>query len=157
MLSLARIIATVGGAGYLPKAPGTAGALVGTIILIAWTQFTGHAHMTAYNLTIGLASLLFFILGVWSANVLEPEWGKDPGKIVVDELVGVWIAGMFVTPTLLHLLLAFVLFRIFDIWKPLGIRHFEKYKGGLGVMLDDVVAGIYACIVLQVIVYFFNI
>jgi phosphatidylglycerophosphatase A len=86
---------------------------------------------------------------------LEPEWGHDPQKIVIDEIIGFWIAMIAVPYTAWTLFAGFVLFRIFDIWKPLGIRKMEKFKGGWGVMLDDVLAGIYANIVLQVLIFFF--
>lgn len=81
---------------------------------------------------------------------MEAEWGHDPSKVVVDEIVGVWIAMLFVPFSLLNLFLAFGLFRVFDIWKPLGIRRMEKLKGGWGVMMDDVLAGIYSLMVMHV-------
>jgi len=87
---------------------------------------------------------------------METEWGKDPSKVVVDELIGVWVAVLWIPAETQWLILGFILFRFFDIAKPLGIRQLEKIKGGWGVMLDDVGAGIYANIVLQVIVYFWK-
>lgn len=91
----------------------------------------------------------FFFLGVQSANRLEAVWGSDPSRIVIDEMVGVWIAMLGVPFSITNLALAFVLFRIFDIWKPLGIRKMEDFKSGWGVMMDDVLAGIYALILLH--------
>jgi phosphatidylglycerophosphatase A len=93
--------------------------------------------------------LLFFLLGVKSAKELENEWGHDPAKVVVDEVIGVWIAMLGVPFSLLNLAVAFVLFRIFDIWKPLGIRQMERLPGGWGVMMDDVLAGIYSMILMH--------
>jgi phosphatidylglycerophosphatase A len=92
--------------------------------------------------------LLFTVLGIWSSTVLEPEWGKDPSCIVVDEMAGVWISLLAVGgASLWYAALAFVLFRLFDIYKPLGIRRLERLKGGWGVMMDDVLAGLYAYII----------
>ncbi len=146
-----KIIASGFGSGYSPFAPGTAGALVGCLMLWGletfWPGcFTGLDGWLGLILLIGL----FFFLGVKSADEMEAEWGHDPSKVVVDEIVGVWIAMLFVPFSLLNLFLAFGLFRVFDIWKPLGIRRMEKLKGGWGVMMDDVLAGIYSLMVMHV-------
>lgn len=93
--------------------------------------------------------LVFTVAGVWAADRLEPVWGEDPSRVVVDEMVGVWItllaapAGHFG-----YGLAAFVLFRLFDIFKPLGIRRMESLPGGIGVMMDDILSGIYGFILL---------
>jgi len=150
------MIATAFGAGYFPVAPGTAGAAVG--VLMFWVLH--QIYYSCYDdpqfftmLFVGVI-LLFLYLGVIATDHLEIEWGKDPSRVVMDEVVGVWITLLFVPVTWMNLLLAFGLFRLFDIWKPLFIRKLEAIKGGWGVMLDDVLAGIYANIVLQVILYF---
>ena len=96
----------------------------------------------------------FFFLGVAAAAKVEPVWGHDPSKVVLDEMVGVWIAMLGVPFSLLNLALAFVLFRVFDIWKPLGIRRMESLPGGWGVMVDDALAGVYACLLLHVWILF---
>ena len=152
MNSFHKLNATVLGAGYSPFAPGTMGALVGIIILflIKWQQ----PELQFFTWELLLATIIFTLLGVWSTNKLESEWGKDPSKVVVDELIGVWIAVLWIPIETQWLILGFILFRFFDIVKPLGIRRLESIKGGWGVMLDDVGAGIYANIVLQGIVYF---
>jgi len=152
MKSLHKLNATVLGAGYSPFAPGTMGALVGILILffIKWLQ----PELQYFTWGLLVVTIIFTLLGVWSSNELEAEWGKDPSKIAVDELVGVWIAVLWIPAETHWLILGFFLFRFFDILKPLGIRRLEKLKGGWGVMIDDVGAGIYANIVLQVIVYF---
>ena len=152
MKSIHKLNATVLGAGYSPFAPGTMGALVGILILflIKWQQ----PDLQYFTWGLLLATIIFTLLGVWSTNELESEWGKDPSKVVVDELIGVWIAVLWIPVETQWLILGFILFRFFDILKPLGIRRLESIKGGWGVMLDDVGAGIYANIVLQIIVYF---
>ncbi len=148
-----KFIATAFGSGYSPLAPGTAGAAVGVLMLWgmseAWPrQFSGGWPQAHWLL---VAILVFFFLGVVASQKLEPEWGHDPSRITVDELVGVWVAMLGVPVNWLNLLLAFGLFRLFDIWKPLGIRKLEKLPGGWGVMLDDVAAGVVAGICLHLI------
>jgi phosphatidylglycerophosphatase A len=154
MKLLHKLNASVLGAGYTPFAPGTMGALVGIIILflIKWQQ----PNLQYFTWGLLLAIIIFTLFGVWSTNEMETEWGKDPSKVVVDELIGVWVAVLWIPAETQWLILGFILFRFFDIAKPLGIRQLEKIKGGWGVMLDDVGAGIYANIVLQVIVYFWK-
>jgi phosphatidylglycerophosphatase A len=140
------IIASGFGTGFSPFAPGTAGALLATIIWIVLAFLV--PPYTLLLITIALI-VLFTILGIWSANVLEKDWGKDPSRVVVDEMVGVWIPLLAVDADhLYYVLLAFVLFRLFDIYKPLGIRKMESLKGGVGVMMDDIVAGLYSLIIL---------
>jgi phosphatidylglycerophosphatase A len=148
-----KLIATTFGAGYSPFAPGTAGAIVGCGFL--WL-FEKYQIISTYNdaILFSVLTALTTLLGVFVTNKLTEEWGKDPSKVVIDELIGVWIAMIFVPFNWINLLLAFVLFRFFDIAKPLGIRKMESIKGGAGVMMDDVLAGVYSNIVLQIIIYF---
>lgn len=149
-----KIIATGFGSGYSPIAPGTAGAAVGCLILWVLHYFFPSFFLGEMNWAgLLLLILLFFFLGVKSADVVEAEWGHDPSKVVVDEIVGVWVSMLFVPFTIQNLVVAFVLFRIFDIWKPLGIRKMEKLKGGWGVMMDDVLAGVYALVVIHVFLF----
>jgi phosphatidylglycerophosphatase A len=150
-----KIIGSGFGSGYSPLAPGTMGAAVGCGMLWAF-QFYFPTYFSGPMAWVGLSVLIlvFFFLGVKSADELEEEWGHDPSKIVVDEMVGVWIAMLFVPFNFTNLFLAFVLFRIFDIWKPLGIRRMEALNGGWGVMMDDVLAGVYALVVMHLYLYF---
>jgi len=148
MQNLYKMIATSLGVGYLPLAPGTWGAVVG--ILVLYLLHTFSILSTAVLLAL---IIVFFFLGTFVTDQLESEWGKDPSKVVIDETIGVWINVLFLPFNWTIWLLGFVLFRIFDIWKPLGIRKLESIKGGLGVMLDDVAAGIVGNIILQVIYY----
>ena len=93
---------------------------------------------------------IFTILGIWSSGIAEKYWGKDPSRVVIDEMVGTWIALLAVPNGQAwgYMLAAFVLFRFFDILKPLGIRKMEKLPGGYGIMADDILSGIYGLIVL---------
>lgn len=141
------------GAGYSPVAPGTAGSVVGVIVAILFIILSG------LNIFSGLIYILLiaviFAVGVWSAGRAEVIYGeKDCGKIVIDE-----IAGMLVTLYLIPfdwrwLLAGFLLFRLFDIVKPFPARRIDqRVEGGWGVMLDDIAAGIYANISLQILVW----
>ncbi len=152
MRSLAKIIATSLGFGYAPFAPGTFGTLFGCIILLILWNFS--VGFLPYQIFIIIGSILFFMIGVWATNLLESEWGHDPGKIVIDETVGLWLTCFLIPLHPTYILIAFILFRFFDILKPLGIKKFEKIKGGYGVMLDDIIAGIYSNILLQIIYRF---
>ncbi|GAB2572822.1 hypothetical protein GCM10027190_23540 [Spirosoma areae] len=88
-------------------------------------------------------------MGIWSATVVEQPWGKDSYRVVIDEIAGMSLSLLFVPIHLKSLLAGLFLFRLFDILKPLGIRRLEKLGGGWGVMLDDLLAGLYTNLVLQ--------
>lgn len=145
MSALARVIATVFGLGYAPKGPGTVGSL--GALLIAWLLYTyaGVGPPWFAALAIALA-----IPGIWAASVVANETGrKDPQIVVVDEVVGQWVALAGAS----HLnweswLLAFALFRLFDIVKPPPVRQLERLPGGMGIVADDAMAGLYAALVL---------
>jgi phosphatidylglycerophosphatase A len=143
------------GVGWLPLAPGTWGAAVAIIPLmpfaIGWAP-SPPPSVTSLILTIFI--VIFTWIGVKGSDLLENEWGKDPKQTVIDEMVGVWIAILGMPISWFSLIAAFVLFRFFDIAKPLGIRQLEKIGDGWGVMLDDILAGVYANIVLQVLIIF---
>jgi phosphatidylglycerophosphatase A len=141
---IARLIATWFYLGYL-KAPGTAGSLGGLAVAIAlyrWANFSPWMFLALGAVAIAPA--------VWSANVMAQTTGlKDPQIVVVDEVVGVWITlGGATTFNWRSWLGAFVLFRVFDIFKPPPVRQFEKLPGGAGIVADDVAAGVCAALVL---------
>jgi phosphatidylglycerophosphatase A len=148
-----KLIASALGSGYSPIAPGTAGAIVGCAFLWLFEKYQLISTTETPFIFIGLI-IIITLLGVFVTNQLTKEWGKDPSKVVIDEVVGLWIAMIFIPFNWINLILAFVLFRFFDIAKPLGIRKMEKLKGGIGVMFDDVLAGVYSNILLQIILYF---
>ena len=140
--------ATGGGAGFMPKAPGTAGSIVGVLIYLLLMG----AQLGSYYLH---AIIFFFIVGTWAAHRVETFWGHDSQRIVMDEVVGQMIAFSAVAGQYrlsgLAIVAGFALFRLFDILKPFPLRRLERLPGGLGVMADDVGAGIYALIVLTLI------
>jgi len=140
-----RMVATGFGCGYSPIAPGTTGsigALIPAIILL-------YTSSNAY-LWLGLMIVVLGILGAVAANMLEIEWGHDASRIVIDEVVGMWISLMWIGKGWIAIVTAFILFRFFDAVKPAGIARFESLPGGIGVMADDVVAGIATNLLIQV-------
>ncbi len=143
------IIATGFGAGFWPWGPGTAGAVLATLIWLALSLVLSPMELMIVTLILIVA---FTLLGTWATRQLMPFWGDDPSRVVVDEMIGVW------TPLLLatgwkEALLALVLFRFFDIVKPLGIRALDRKHGAFWVMADDLLAGVYSAAVLYLIVY----
>ncbi len=150
---IAVAIATGGGAGFMPKAPGTAGSVVGVLIYLVMTGL----HLDLYYLH---AIILLFIVGVWAAHRVETFWGHDSQRIVVDEIIGQMIAFSYAAGrfplSAFYVAVGFGLFRLFDIVKPFPLRRLEKLSGGLGVIADDVGAGLYALGVLTLIVIFFG-
>lgn len=130
-------LATLGGIGRIPFAPGTFGSAAGVALyLLLKPPLALHLFLTLFLLAIGILA----------SSAAEHSLGEqDSGKIVIDEFVGVQVALFALPPTVGHSLMAFLFFRIFDILKPLFIRNLEqKLKGGMGVMADDILAGIYA-------------
>jgi len=137
--------ATGFGVGYSPLAPGT----LGTLIAIPVYYFLSEIPPPVYEITL----IAFFFLSVWISENAEVFFRKkDDSRIVIDEMLGFLITMLWVPKTTLFIIIGFILFRFFDIFKPFPIRHLEKrLKGGFGVVLDDVMAGVYANVVLQVI------
>jgi phosphatidylglycerophosphatase A len=144
-VAAAEMLATWFGCGYSPVAPGTVGsaaALAIGIALCRWAYFPQWGFLA-------LSALMFFP-AVWAAGLTAEAKGlKDPGCVVIDEVLGQWIAlaGAHSYNWKTYLA-AFVLFRLFDIWKPAPVRQLEKLPGGLGINADDVMAGVYAALVL---------
>jgi phosphatidylglycerophosphatase A len=142
---LARLIATWFGCGLSPWAPGTAGSAAAILIAIPLATYAGFK---GWDFT--LLALLLFAPAVWAAGVTATAVGaKDPQCVVVDEVIGQWISlGGVRTLNWRSYLLAFTLFRLFDIWKPPPVRQLESLPGGLGINADDAMAGIYAAVLL---------
>lgn len=134
------------GTGWLPVAPGTWGAAAAALIVWPLTNLTPSAAVVELTVLI----LVFSWIGAIGSNLMAEEWGEDPRQTVIDEMVGMWIAVLGLPLDWKYWLAAFFLFRFFDIFKPLGIRRLEKIGGGWGVMLDDVLAGVYSNLLLQV-------
>jgi phosphatidylglycerophosphatase A len=136
-------LATAFGAGYMPKAPGTWGSAVG---LLLWFLLPASGWAQA------CAIAIVVIAGTWSADVAERHFGRrDPGQVVIDEVAGMLIT-LFLNPSgWFSAAVGFLLFRAADIVKPFPARRFERLPGGLGIMADDVMAGLYANLALRAI------
>lgn len=150
---LPKLIATSLGVGFLPWAPGTWGAILAIILwlpLYLWASAAVTLTVTA------LAVIVLTVAGTWASSVSERYWGKDPVIACVDETVGQWISLLPVIPACpwWEILLSLVLFRFFDIAKPLGIRSMERLPRGYGMMADDILAGVYSAAILLIINYF---
>jgi len=149
------IIATWFGSGLLPKAPGTWGSLAAIPV-----AYLISIYSCPYALITGI--IAFFYIGIWvSDNIEKSAKIKDPGFIVIDEVVGQWMAllplpflytildtNLFYLYSLPITVVGFIAFRLFDIWKPWPVNYADKnFSGGYGIMFDDVIAGMYALIV----------
>ena len=136
----ALILASWFGTGLLPRAPGTFGSLAALPLVIA-VKYLG-------TLSVGIALILCIPLAIWSAGYSGKLMKQDdPPEVVIDEVAGLLVTLSFLPLSWLGVSLGFVLFRVFDIWKPFPIGWVDqKIKGGIGIVLDDILAGIYAII-----------
>lgn len=134
-------VATWFGAGLLKPGPGTYGSVAAMLLWMA-AAHGFHAGAVALALGTAAAALAATLIGIPAATIVAREAGReDPGFVVVDEVAGQWIALIAMRPDWTHAVLALVLFRLFDIWKPWPIRKLEALPEGIGIMLDDVAAG----------------
>jgi len=134
--------------GYIPFISGTFGSLAALIIY----YIPGFEN----PLILIPAIIIFTFYGIYVGSRFESVYGKDPAECTIDEIVGMWISLLFLPKILLISLLAFLLWRILDIIKPFPARNFEKLKGGLGIMLDDLTSGIYSLIIVHIILIIFK-
>jgi phosphatidylglycerophosphatase A len=135
---VAVLIATVGGLGYAPIAPGTFGSAAG--ILIYWLTRNWPASWQIAIIALVTAA------GVWAATRAEKHFGKeDPGPVVIDEVAGQLVTLALTGAGLTATILAFFVFRVLDIIKPYPANRFERLHGGTGIMADDLMAGVYGC------------
>jgi phosphatidylglycerophosphatase A len=144
-------VATCGGVGYFPIAPGTAGSAVG-IVLVAAIGRAGLGPGGSWAL-LAAAAVSILVVGVWAAGRAEKFFGRtDPGHVVIDEVAGQVITFLAQPEASWKWLLAgFVLFRVFDVLKPFPVRQAERLPRGWGIMADDVLAGLYSLAVLAVL------
>jgi phosphatidylglycerophosphatase A len=141
------MLATCFGCGYFPWGPGTAGSLAAIGIAAALHAYAGLGRWSLLALTVLLAPA-----AVWAstrtARILKRE---DPGQVVIDEVLGQWVTLLGATAfNSKSFTLAFVLFRLFDIWKPWPVRYFERLPEGVGIVADDLAAGVYGAMVLYI-------
>lgn len=159
---------TTFGVGYLPLAPGTWGSMVGVAIYLIFGWFEANANASLKSLNDAQVSawihafnliifLLFCLLGIWAASRATKLFRhKDPSQAVVDEVIGQLITFLFIPFTFSWklILAGFLLFRLFDIWKPYPIDSLQNLPAGIGVCADDILAGVYAGVVLSLIYAF---
>ena len=146
MRRLALLIATCGYVGFVPVAPGTAGSAAGVVLFYLARALDAAWAEPALILAVVAA-------GVWAASSAEQQLGRtDPGPVVVDEVAGMLITLAWVPVTPLGALMAFLIFRVLDVVKPWPARQFERLHGGLGIMADDVMAGVYGQLLMRVLV-----
>jgi phosphatidylglycerophosphatase A len=159
-------MATAAGLGYFPKAPGTLGSLAGILLSVMVSWLASRSAIAAMSLerdisfwterywipggTVILATVVVAVVGVWASDrVANYSHQEDPQFIVIDEVSGqqlTYLLAFAVGGNWKYLLLGFILFRVFDIWKPFPARQAESLPGGWGIMADDWIAGIYAAI-----------
>ena len=131
--------------GYAPFFSGTIGSIPGAVVAFC---------LGDRPFVLLLLALVLFVLGALASSRGEKIFGrKDPGEVVIDEFMGMLVAFLWLPVTLQSLAAVFVLFRLFDIWKPFPARKFEDIPGGLGIMADDLVAGIYANLTYRILVF----
>lgn len=138
-------LATFFGTGYWPWGPGTAGSLA-ALLIAYWV----HRQYHWGRVELLFVCLLLLLPSIWAAGETARQVHReDPGIVVVDEVLGQWLtlAGATALNTS-SLIAGFALFRLFDIWKPFPVRHFEKLPGGTGIIADDLMAGLYGAVIL---------
>ncbi len=142
-LTLPVLVATVAGIGFVPFAPGTFGSIPGVALAIG-------LRLVAPWWAEGAALVVLFVAGVWAANAAEAHFGRiDPGPVVIDEVVGMLITTLFLPLTWTGWLIGFVVFRACDVVKPFPAGRAERLPGGLGVMCDDVLAGVWGYAIMR--------
>lgn len=147
---LVRFLATGAYLGYAPVAPGTVGSLGCAVLVWFLVPEVTHASSPLAIAVVALSTLAFVAMAIWAASLAERSFGHDASRIVIDEYAGFIISVLLLPKSLFVYGVAFVLFRALDIVKPFPARRAESLPGGTGVVMDDVVAGIYANILLRV-------
>ena len=143
------LIATGLGTGYFPVS-GTVASVLAIILYLPFARFNTLHH----GLLVFYLSMTFFLSGlsVWTATFAERQLKeKDPHKVVIDEIAGFFYAMILIPTTPFFIVFAFLLFRLFDIWKPFPIHKSQNLPAGVGITIDDILAGIYACLTLQIV------
>ncbi|HVW14449.1 MAG TPA: phosphatidylglycerophosphatase A [Mucilaginibacter sp.] len=144
-----KLTSTCLGIGYIGKGAGTVAAIA---CCVCWyLTWAGGFPPALISLVV---TVFITLLGIWSSGIVSEIWGKDPSRVVIDEAAGMCITLLFIPVNIVHVLVGLVLFRFFDIAKPFFIKRMERLPGGWGIMLDDVLAGIYANVLLQAVVWF---
>lgn len=138
------VVATGGGIGYAPVVPATFGSAAAAVFYALLLEPIGRGWLVLL-IVVGTA------VAMWSADRVSGPGNHDPKYVVCDEVVGTWIALFTLPGTWPYLLGGFLLFRVFDVIKPFPIRRLERLPGGIGVVADDLLAGVYVAVVLQIV------
>tara|TARA_B100001750_G_scaffold9377_1_gene7038 strand:- start:180 stop:635 length:456 start_codon:yes stop_codon:yes gene_type:complete len=147
-LKISEWIATCFKVGYLPLAPGTWGSI---FAILVWWVLLKDLDLLIF----GIVIILFFFIGIIVSNIIIDQNGdNDPSHIIIDELVGQWLALWMLPDGSFYIIIVFILFRFFDIIKPWPIRFMEQLPKGLGVMCDDLAAGLITLIFTQIINFY---
>ena len=145
MNRLALVIATAGFVGFVPIAPGTAGSAAGLVVYVI-------LRVIDSAIAEAVAIALALLVGMWSAEIVERQLGKDPGPVVIDEVLGMLVTLAFIPVTPLGAFVGFIVFRVFDVVKPYPAARLERLPGGPGIMLDDLVAGLYSHLTMRLLI-----
>ena len=140
------------GSGYAPVASGTFGTAVAVALYLPLADLnrtpSDGGMLWAYLLIVATVTGL----GIWASNYAEKYYGKkDPGEVVIDEIAGFFVSMLLVPFTWGWIAAAFFVFRAFDVWKPYPIDSLQRLGGGLGIVIDDVLAGVYTCVTLHLL------
>ena len=130
--------------GYIPFASGTFGSLAALVLYF----IPGFEKPTVLIPAI----VVFSIYGIYLGNIFEKQYGKDPAECTIDEVAGMWISLLFIPKHIFPIIIAFFIWRVFDIFKPFPVKQAEQLPGGYGIMLDDILGGIYTCLIMNFIV-----
>jgi len=142
-----RLIGSGLGSGYAPLAPGTAGSLVALLIWVILPPMSAACQIAVIIVT--------FLIGVPICTRMEKDYGHDPGQATWDEFVGQWTALFLLPKTPSILIASFLIFRALDVWKPFPARRSQKLPGGWGIMVDDLIVGVYTCLLLHIYIFLF--
>ncbi len=150
---IARLLATGGYLGYAPVAPGTVGAF-GCAVVVWFLAPEVTLASPPGTIAVTLITVAAFVaMSIWAADVAEKTFGKDASKIVIDEWSGFILSVLFLPKSIFVFVAAFLLFRAIDILKPFPAGRAESVRGGLGIVLDDLVAGVYANILVRLMLH----
>ena len=141
MRHLITVLATGCYVGYTPRAPGTAGSLLGLGMIWVLADSSGLPYI--------LLTVLLLMIGIWVSGRAERYFGHDGSQIVIDEIIGILVTFIWIPVNGQTLIIGFILFRIMDIVKPFPANRAQKLPGGIGVVADDVIAAVYAHLLLQ--------
>ena len=141
MKFLLRLVGSGLGSGYAPLAPGTAGSAIALLIWWLLPPMTVFQQVAFVGVT--------FLIGVPICTWMEAEYGHDPHQATFDEFVGQWASLILLPKTLPWMIASFLIFRALDVWKPFPAHKSQDLPGGWGIMVDDLIVGVYTCVILH--------